>query len=179
MDVPVSELTPRDPKDVIYFVVHHAVQDPTTDIAQLAQEEETSQGFITIGYNAYIKKIAEGHWEIQEGRPLDTLPAAAYGVNETSYDVCIGGNYEPNVSGVPTNQVDPASLDVLVARIEEVKTKCPNMKYLIGHRDVAPIMVKHGGNSGDYSTACPGDLLYAELHNLRVKTGLATPPELL
>ena len=177
MKVPLDKLTARDPELIQYFVVHHSVADPATPIDELASMEMASQGFVTIGYNAVIVKDSRG-WAVHEGRPLNTLPAAQFGLNEQGYAVCIGGNYHPNVQDVPTNAVDPASLDVLIGRIGTVKQEAPNLKFLIAHRDIATIKAKHGGRAADYSTACCGDLLYAHMDALRAATGLAKPPEL-
>lgn len=178
MIVPVDELTDRDPSLIEYIVIHHSVTAPALPIEAVAKMEEAAQGFTTIGYNCVVTK-APGHWEIQEGRPLDKLPAAQYGLNREGYAICVFGNYQPNVPGVPTNVLEQAALQLVIDRVNAVKAKCPNLKYLIGHRDVATIKAKHGGNPADFATACPGDNLYARLHDLRVATGLHTPPELL
>jgi hypothetical protein len=175
--VPLDQLTDRDPKLIEYFVLHHSVLDPATSIEDMATMEIAGQGFVTIGYNAVIVK-EPGGWVIHEGRPMNKLPAAQFGLNEQGYAVCIGGNYHPNVKDVPTNVVDPASLDVLIGRIDAVKRQAPNLKFLIAHRDVATIKVKHGCDASDFSTACCGDRLYAHMDALRDATGLAEPPEL-
>lgn len=176
MTVP-DNLPKRSLTDIQYFIVHHSVGPQTMDITEVAEEEIASQGFLTIGYNAYVKK--NGHfWVVQEGRPIDTIPAAAYGLNTASYDICIAGNYHPNVPNIPTDEVEQESIDLVLARIKAVKAKCPNLKFLIGHRDVATIMERRGLNPGDYSTDCPGDRLYAFLHHLRTLTGLTVPPGL-
>lgn len=177
MQVPVDELEDRSAESISYIVIHHSDAPQTVDIADLARMEEAAQHFITIGYNCYLKKTEQG-WIIQEGRPLDKLPAAQYGLNEEGYAICVGGNYEENQPN-PTDAVDEAIFPLILERIAAVKAKCPNLKYLIGHRDVATIKAKHGLNPGDFSTACPGSLLYAHLHDLRVKSGLHSPPELL
>ena len=49
----LNQLSIRDPKQITTIVIHHSVFDPTADIATLAQFEKNSQGFLTIGYNAY------------------------------------------------------------------------------------------------------------------------------
>lgn len=175
MVVPESELTTRPIDDITYFFIHHSVASPETDIEVLAQMDIQSQGFVTVGYNCVATKKPTG-WVIQEGRPIDTLPAAQYGMNQQGYAMCIGGNYEPNVAGVPTNEVEQESLDLAVEQIKLVKSKCPNLKYLAGHRDVAAIMKAQGLNPGNYSTECPGDLLYAKLDYLREQTELLAPP---
>lgn len=151
-------------------IIHHSVAKKTLDISDVAAMEEASQGFITVGYHAYAKcvDVEKDEWVVQEGRPNDCVPAAALGYNTKSYDICIAGNYEPNVAGVPTDNVSENALKVVAAHIAEAKTKLPNLKYLIGHRDVTNV-ITHDPND---ATACPGDLLYARLHDLRVATGL-------
>src|ERR1700733_7629227 len=129
MVVPLSELTDRPIEDITYFVVHHSVAAQDIDVEQIAQMEEAAQGFITTGYNCYAKKTPAG-WIIQEARPIDKLPAAQYGLNEQGYAMCIAGNYQPNVTGVPTNEVEQASLDLIVQRVKEVQLKAKNLKYL-------------------------------------------------
>lgn len=161
-------------------IIHHTVAPKTDDISTLAQMEEVSQNFITIGYHAYAKCIDPDKdiWVMQQGRPIWAVPAAAYGMNVDSYDISIGGNYQPGGASFLDTPSDHA-LRVVAAQILLAKKKLPNLKYLMGHRDVATIKQKQGLDPADYSTACPGDLLYAKLHDLRVMTGLHTRPELL
>lgn len=174
-----AQMEHRPLDDIRYFVVHHSVASQTLDISQIAIMEEQAQSFVTVGYHAYARlNPTTGRWEIQEGRTIDDVPAAAYGLNEPSYDLCVAGNYQPNVAGVPTNPVPYAALDLVVARVGAVRAKCPNLTYLIGHSDVARIMGRRGNDPANYATACPGSLLYACLHDLRVRTGLTLPPEL-
>lgn len=173
-----AEMAHRDPAAILYFIVHHSVAAPTLDITEISQMEQLSQGFVVVGYHAYCKKLADGSWVIQEGRTMDDIPAAAYGLNEPSYDLCVGGNYEPSVPGVPTNAIEDAVLNLVVERIKLVKSKCKNLRYLIGHRDVATIMENRGKDPANYATACPGDLLYAHLQELRNRTDLSIPTDL-
>ena len=179
MQVPQNQLDHRPIDDIKYFVIHHSVTAQDLDITQIASMEKASQGFVTVGYHCIVRMNPATHkWEIQEGRTLDDVPAAAYGLNEPSYDLCLLGNYQPDVPGIPTNQVPAEALPIIIEHINFVKGKCQNLQYLIGHRDVAAMMAKRGLDPGNYSTDCPGDLLYAQMHDLRVATGLHLPPEL-
>lgn len=144
--------------------------------------EQTSQGFATIGYNAYVKCLSVEHdlWVVQQGRPIDRIPAAQYGANTEGYAICIGGNYQPN--GAPfLTTVSDVALKTAAAQIQLVKAKCPNLKYLAGHRDVETLMkerdhwLTEGEAATDYGTACPGDGLYARLDDLRKMTNLTRP----
>jgi hypothetical protein len=164
-----KDLAKRNIALISYMIIHHSVGSKTLDILDVAAEEMDSQHFLTIGYNAYIKKKADGTWIIQEGRPLDATPAAALDMNTISYDICIAGNYQPNVKGVPTDTLEWGLIEpILIQRIKDVKAKCPNLKHLIGHRDVSKIM-----SDPSVSTACPGDILYSKLSELRSKVGLS------
>lgn len=166
--------------DVRYYIVHHSDGAKTTDISQIAAMEKTRLGAVTVGYHAYVRKNPTTHlWEIQEGRTIDDVPAAAYGLNEPSYDICIAGNYHPGETALPLDTLEQDALDLVIARALAVKRKCPGLQFLIGHRDVATIKQKQGLDPADYATACPGDVLYARMHDLRVATGLHTPPILL
>lgn len=175
----LNQLSIRDPKQITTIVIHHSVFDPTADIATLAQFEKNSQGFLTIGYNAYCKLAdkASDKWVMEQGRPINRIPAAQYGMNTEGYAICIGGNYHPGGASFVT-PVSKNALDVVAAQIHAVREHTPTVKYLMGHRDVATIKAKKGLNPGDYSTACPGDNLYKMLHDLRVMTGLAQYPGL-
>lgn len=167
----------RSLKAVDTIIIHHSVAEKTLDISEIAQEEETSQGFLSIGYHVYTKciDVEKDLWVCQQGRPIWAIPAAAYGYNTQSYDICIGGNYHPG--GAPfLDDVSAYALHVVAKQIELAKSKLPNLKYLAGHRDVATWKAKQGLNPGDYSTACPGDRLYARLDDLRKMTGLAVHP---
>jgi hypothetical protein len=175
----LADMNHRDLSVVDSVIVHHSVGAQTMDIAQVAAEEEAAQGFITVGYHAYVKRLtdASDEWVVQEGRPITDVPAAALGYNTRSIDICIAGNYQPNVPGVPTDTVSENALKAAIGWIEEAKTKLSNLKYLAGHRDVetwTDILAAEGETPADVATACPGDVLYARLHDLRVATGLAT-----
>jgi hypothetical protein len=176
MNVPLDKLTDRDPKLITCIVIHHSVAKPTLDIEEIAVEEIASQGFVTVGYNAYVKDAGIS-WVVQIGRPIDKLPAAQYGMNEEGYAICLGGNYHPGGASFVT-PVSQNALNLIALHIKAVKAKAPNLKYLIGHRDVATIKQHLGQNPSEFSTACPGDLLYAKLDDLRAATGLAKWPGL-
>jgi hypothetical protein len=178
MDIPqniLDELTDRTAEDIQYVVIHHTVMNKTADATAIAAAEP----FLTIGYNAYVKCVdpANDQWVIEEARPLAKVPAAQYGMNTEGYAIAIGGNYQPGIAQ-PLDTVSETALSLVSARIQHLKAICPNLKWLIGHRDVATLKKAQGLNPGDYSTECPGDALYSRLHDLRVWSGLHSPPGL-
>jgi len=168
-------LSLRDPKQITCVFIHHTVMHKTAD----ADDVRRVEPFYTIGYNSYVKcvDVENDLWVVQQGRPLNRIPAAQYGMNTQGYAISIGGNYQPGaVSWLDT--VSPNALHAAAAQIILVKKKCPNLKYLLGHRDVATIKAKEGLNPGDYATSCPGENLYSRLDDLRKMVGLSKYPGL-
>lgn len=161
----LAAMTDRALSVVQYVIVHHTA-DPSTnkDIAEIAREEMISQPtFLTIGYHA----VVQGNGLIQYGRPIGKVPAAAEGLNTLSYDFALEGNFQPGSTGYTGEKPTSAQILSAILLIKNAKAKLPNLKYLIGHRDVARIV----GIPGD-ATACPGDDLYSWLDHFRAETGL-------
>jgi hypothetical protein len=175
-------LSLRNASQITTVFVHHSNANPTLDIAELAAMEQANpdQAFETIGYNAYCKciDVVNDIWVMQQGRPLNRVPAAQYGMNTQGYAICIGGNYQVKAAPFLTVVSDHA-LKVVAAQILLVKAKCPNLKYLQGHGDVKLLEMKQNilltdaQASANYGTACPGTDLHDRLNDLRKMTGLA------
>ena len=160
----LDRLTDRDLAVVRYVVVHHtADNDMDKDIEEIAREEIASQGFSTVGYHAVIHKDGK----IQFGRPIGKVPAANLGMNTVSYAIALEGNFHPPDSHYAGERPTKEQIQSLENLVHLVRGKLPNLKYLIGHRDVARIM-----SNADDATACPGDILYALLPQIRTATGL-------
>jgi hypothetical protein len=171
----------RDPSQITMVFIHHSNAQPTLDIADLAAMEQANpaQAFETIGYNAYCKciDVEQGLWVMQQGRPLNRVPAAQYGMNTQGYAICIGGNYQP--AGAPfLTEVSEHALKTVASQILLIKAKCHNLKYLQGHDDVKLLKMRadnfltDGQASAQYGTACPGTTLHDRLDDLRKLTGL-------
>jgi hypothetical protein len=168
----LAKLDKRDPADVSEIFIHHSAWPPTLDITKMWRPDTDE---ICVPYNAYVKKVSTGIWVVQIGRPAAYVPAAQFGMNPAGYSICVGGDYQDT----PGDEVESAALLAVYAHIMAVITgPCPNVQYLLGHRDVAPILQQVGKNPSDYSTLCPGDRLYAHLPTLRDQTGLLNYPTL-
>lgn len=168
MEIPqavLDRMTDRDAAAVVdTLVVHHtADNDQDQDIADIAREEMADQDFVTVGYHAVIKKDGT----IQYGRPIDKVPAAALDYNTRSVDVALEGNFHPSDANYIGEKPSDAQIHALIGYVRNVLHKCPRLSKLIGHRDVARL-----ANDRSVATACPGDLLYNRLHDVRVATGL-------
>ena len=170
----LDNLTDRPLSVVHYIVVHHtADNDMDQDIAEIAAEERATMGFSTVGYHAVIHKDGK----VQFGRPIGKVPAANTSVNAPnpakrsmntqSYAISLEGNFHPSDKNYTGEKPTPEQLHALIQLIEMVKGKLPNAHTLLGHRDIARIC-----NDPEDATACPGDLLYAQLPQIRKATHL-------
>ncbi len=167
----LDRMTNRPYSAITHACIHHtASNNQNEDISAIAQMEIATFGFVTVGYHFVVH--ADG--KIQVGRPLGKVPAANLGMNTQSVAISLEGNFHPSdpnyIGEVPSVHALHAAATIIN---HWVKPKCPNLQYLIGHRDVAVIMQ----DSND-ATACPGDLLYAKCHDLRLATGLLQDPAL-
>ena len=171
----LAQLDKRDPATVSYVVIHHSVAPQTWEATQIA----ASEPFLTIGYNAYVRlNPFSKAWEVQQGRPMNCVPAAQYGLNPQGYAICIAGNYQPGAG--PVDAVDDKALQLVVQQVHLAREHGLGARFLIGHRDVETYyMVTEGVDQMTaaqlYGTSCPGQIMYAEMDTLRNATGLAKP----
>jgi hypothetical protein len=133
-----------------------------TETVDDIHEQHLAQHWAGIGYHGVIYPDGTGI----QGRPFNMIPAAAQGLNTESVDICLIGNFQsddPGFTGPPTQ----AQIDTLIKVFAFLGTIFPNIDKTIGHRDVAPLI-------GDPSvaTACPGNLLEAQLPEIRTKIAL-------
>lgn len=163
---PASEMTPRSPASITDLIVHHS-DGPATQTPLQIDAEHRAEGWAMIGYNYVIGP--EGI--VYKGRPDSVVPAAAYGDNAASVDVCLLGDFQPGTPGY-SGPVPAIQLTALKELALWLHRQYPTIVRTIGHRDVAAM---HPDNPGAYSTACPGDTLYAALGAVReyVAAGMA------
>lgn len=155
---PNNAMAPRSFSAITDFIVHHTDGSRTQTPLDI-DAEHRGEGWAMIGYNFVITP----NGNVYDGRPLNVIPAAAYGRNTESVNVVLVGQFQPdaaNYTGPPTE----AQLLSLRDLALEMHRKFPSIVRTIGHRDVAPMFYN---GDGDYATACPGDKLYAELPAIR------------
>lgn len=148
---PQSDMQPRATSSITDFIVHHT-DGPADQSVAAIDLEHRAIGDAMIAYNWVITKDGT----VWSGRPVDYVPAAAYGRNAQSVDVVLTGQFQPdaaNYTGPPT-AAQMASLEALCVYAHRT---FPSIVRTIGHRDVAPMFYNGDGN---YATACPGDDCY-------------------
>jgi N-acetylmuramoyl-L-alanine amidase len=153
---PAFAMTPRDVSSVTYEIVHHSDGPPDQPIADI-DAEHRAEGWAMCGYNFIIAQDGTA-WQC---RPMNVVPAAAEDLNTPSVDVCLLGDFQPGTDGFQST-VPPAQLQALKDLSVYLHQQYPTIDSTIGHRDVSGIV-------GDPSvaTACPGDILYALLPDVK------------
>ncbi len=140
-------MTPRSGADITDLIIHHSA-GPADQDPRAIDEEHRQRGMAGIAYNWIITHDGE----VYSGRPIIVVPAAAYGRNQESVNVCLTGNF---MESHPT----PQQLQALKELAVFVHGLLPHIVRTIGHREVATIFYPH--STSDYATACPGDNLQA------------------
>lgn len=142
-----SDLTDRDTTDMI--VIHHTGNPEDDDLsAEEIHESHLAQGWAGIGYHFVIRKDGT----IEQGRPMDTIGAHAYGENSHTIGIHVCGNFDL----VSPTQAQIESLSYLVGWVAEQYNITPDYMHVVGHRDLM-------------ATACPGENLYNLLQTVRGK----------
>lgn len=164
---PANAMTPRLRGSISELIIHHTA-GPAHQGPLEIDAEHRARGFAMIGYNYVI----DYDGTVFAGRPLLDVPAAAYGRNATSVDVALTGNFQSDDHGFtgPPTQPQIAALEALALFLHQ---QLPTITRTIGHRDVAPLF--YPNDQGDYATACPGDLLYAQLPAIKAAVHSALP----
>jgi len=160
---PEFGMAPRSLSAITDFIVHHSAGALTQTPLDI-DAEHRGEGWAMIGYNFVITP----NGEIYEGRPLTVVPSAAYGRNTESLNVVLIGQFQPDAAAFTGNPTEAQLLSLRDLCLAMHK-KFPSIVRTIGHRDVAPMF--YPSDQGDYSTACPGDRLYAELPAIRQYVG--------
>jgi len=164
---PENRMTPRLRGQISELIIHHTA-GPAHQSALAIDAEHRSRGFAMIGYNYVI----DYDGTIFAGRPLEDVPAAAFGRNATSVDVALTGNFQSNDPGFTGDPTAP-QITALEALALWLHQQLPTITRTIGHRDVAPLF--YPNDQGDYATACPGDRLYAQIPAIKASVVAALP----
>lgn len=154
-----ASMAARYPYMVTDAVIHHSGGNPAQTPLEI-DSEHRARGMSMIGYNYLI----DPNGVVYSGRPVEFIPAAAFGRNTESVNICVLGNFEkddPGYTGFPTQKQTLALTDLLIY----VHHQLPSIVRTIGHRDVATMF--YPNNTADYSTLCPGSELYNQLGAVR------------
>ena len=140
------------------IIVHHSAGSLSQTPLDIDLEHR-ARGMAGIGYNYIIGPTGV----VFSGRPANVIPAASYGRNAESLNICVIGNFHPSDSGYTGK---PSGFQLLSIKdlLIFLHHQFPGVVRTISHRDVAKLF--HPNNTGDYATACCGDQLYWELPHI-------------
>ena len=138
-----GELSQRITTDMV--VIHHTGEADIDASAEQINEWHKNNGWVGIGYHFVIRKDGT----IEQGRPVDTVGAHAYGENSHTIGVHLSGDF---MQAQPTAaQIESAAM--LLANICTDYSVAIDRDHIVGHRDLM-------------STDCPGDNLYSNLETI-------------
>jgi hypothetical protein len=155
-----GNMTPRPLHEITDFIIHHTAGSLTQTALDI-DAEHRSIGDAMIAYNWIITPDGK----VYAGRPVEFVPAAAFGRNLQSVDVSLVGQFQPGAgayTGPPTSEQYSSLVDLCTWAHKQF----PTIDVTLGHRDVATEYYKN--DPADYSTACPGDKLYELIPQIRL-----------
>lgn len=138
-----------DRAETLYVVWHHTACEDQMQTPAAINAEHKAIGDIGIAYNRGIMQNGETF----QGRPDAAISAAAHGVNQTSIDIVVEGNFM-------VQYLTAAAEEAIKANYANLTEKYPGAKH-ISHGYVHIV----SGNPGD-ATACCGTNLMAFLKEL-------------
>lgn len=155
---PFGNMTPRALASISDFICHHSAGNPDQTPLEI-DAEHRNIGDACIAYNWVVGKDGT----VYAGRPVEFVPAAAFGRNSQSVNVCLTGNFQADdagYTGPPTSQ-QMSSLNDLCLWAHK---QSPTIVRTIGHRDVATMF--YPNDTAPYATACPGSELYKQIDDV-------------
>ena len=144
---PARSMTPRSASQITDMVIHHTAGNPAQTPLEIDRQHR-NQGWAMIGYNLLVDREGHVFW----GRPILFVPSAVSGHNTPTLNICLIGWFHPghalSQTTIPAKQkkafFEAAAL--LHGQYPIVRTR--------GHRDYN-------------ATACPGNVVYNMLPELR------------
>ena len=160
-----SDMAIRSLAQISDLIVHHTA-GPLSQTALDIDAEHRAEGWAMIGYNFVITPDGK----VWRGRDMHYVPAAAYGRNLESVNVVLVGNFQSDDAGY-TGRPTAEQISSLTQFCTDLHKQLPSIVRTIGHREVALLLVQLGqissAETGNYSTACPGDQLVAQLPSVK------------
>ena len=119
-------------REINYIVVHCSATSFGKDLdVEDIDRMHKRRGWAGVGYNYVIKLDGT----IQEGRPLEKIPAHVKGFNRNSIGICYIGGLDENGKGADTRT--PQQKETLLFRLMSLKQQFPHAE-IVGHRDLSP-----------------------------------------
>lgn len=146
-----GEMSPLDPSQVKYYIIHHTTDTRDMSAEEINQEHINANGWSMIGYHFLIHSTGV----IERGRPRAYRGAHCEGSNYCSIGIALSGNF---CESSPTED-QIASLVGLCADLNDIYGLTAS-EAIKGHKDFL-------------ATDCPGDNLYPNLGDIASKVASA------
>lgn len=128
------------PSQVDAIVIHCSATKEGVDFrADDIDRWHKERGFSGIGYHYVIDldgKIEKGRPENQVGAHAVTSGVSGKSYNYHSIGICYVGGCDKN--GNPKDTRTPAQKKAMVKLVHELIDRFPNVKEIVGHRDISP-----------------------------------------
>ena len=151
---------PYEPMVPVRISVHHteafqafSKEDAANEMRVIQSFHQHGRGWIDIGYHFVI----DGSGRIWEGRPLGVVGAHVKNKNDGNVGISLMGDF-----GAPHNN-QPAGA--------QVKSLVALMRWLTVKYNIPVARIK--GHRDQEDTSCPGDILYAQLPEIRRQVAAA------
>jgi len=119
-------------REVNYLVVHCSATSFGKDLDVMDIDRmHRRRGWSGVGYNYVIKLDGT----IENGRPLEKIPAHVKGFNRNSIGICYIGGLDENGKGADTRT--PQQKEALLFQLMSLKQRFPDA-VIVGHRDLSP-----------------------------------------
>ena len=145
------------------FTIHHTaarypqtIEDSFKEILFIQDYHQNAKEWIDIGYHLLIDPLGN----IFEGRPVDAIGAHVKNENTGNIGISLMGYYHPPVSDTPT--VKTFESFIMVGKYIKDNYSI-RISSFYAHRELG-------------ATACPGDIIYENMPNLKKAIFEITPP---
>jgi hypothetical protein len=125
-----KQMVYRNVNNINTLFLHHTSTE--TETIQQIHQSHLNNGWAGIGYNWFVRK----NGEVWKGREIQYIPSGVLNHNSNSVHICFEGNFE-------IDTMTAAQLQAGFNIIDYVKKLLPNIKTILGHREVM-------------ATDCPG-----------------------
>ena len=120
-------------RKVNMIVIHCSATRVTLDYTpDMLIRDHRARGFSYAGYHFYIRKSGQR----VALRDLEQPGAHVLGYNQNTIGICYEGGCD--AAGKPADTRTPQQKEALIALIRELKSLCPGIRRVVGHRDLSP-----------------------------------------
>jgi len=145
------------------IIIHHSASTRDFTIIEMIRGWHKEKGFLDANGKAGYHWIITGDGHAHAERKEDEWGAAVKNANHDSISICLTGNF--NLEAPNDKQINTL-IELLIVLVKKYKLKYWN---IYGHRDIKWLFIFF-----TTQTACPGNILYARLPEIRKRVALAT-----